>query len=105
MWKTKANDYLVVVEQFEHEVKVLSCNLEASVEREGVYLNKLSKLNNKTESKFNPQTPVYNTKSNMTEKRHRILALAKSGQDVDTIAGTLGLPYGEVELIVNLNIG
>ena len=102
-WKTKANNYLVVVEQLEREVKVLSCNLEASVEREGVYINKISKMQNKPEQKFATPPSLQKTKSNMTEKRHRVLSLAKYGQDVDTIANTLGLPHGEVELIVNLN--
>jgi hypothetical protein len=102
-WKKRANNYLVVAEQLERDIKVLSCNLEASVERESVYLKKLSTLNNKTEPKFTLQPSTYKPKSNMTEKRHRVLALAKYGQDVDTIANTLGLPHGEVELIVNLN--
>lgn len=102
-WKTRANNYVVVVEQLEKDVQILSCNLEASIEREGLYLNKLSNLNKKAASKPVAQIPSNKPKSDMTEKRHRVLSLAKYGQDVDTIANTLGLPHGEVELIVNLN--
>jgi len=42
-------------------------------------------------------------KSNMTERRHRVLTLAARGQDAKKIASTLGMMPGEVELIINLN--
>jgi DNA-binding NarL/FixJ family response regulator len=42
-------------------------------------------------------------KPTMTERRHRVLTLAKRGQDAESIAATLGMLPGEVELIVNLN--
>lgn len=106
-WKTKANDYLIVAEHLEKEVKVLGCNLEASIEREGLYINKIAKLQNTHQPKFelppSANKEQSSLKPNMTEKRHRVLSLAKYGQDVDTIANTLGIPHGEVELIVNLN--
>lgn len=47
------------------------------------------------------QTPV----SNITERRHRVLNLAARGQDAETIAATLGLLRGEVELIINIGRG
>ncbi len=39
----------------------------------------------------------------MTERRHRVLSLARRGLDVGLIATSLGLPHGEVELIIELN--
>lgn len=42
-------------------------------------------------------------KLNMTERRHRVITLAARGQSAETIAGTLGMMPGEVELIMNLN--
>jgi hypothetical protein len=45
---------------------------------------------------------VTNTKPNITERRHRVRSLARRGQDAQTIAQTLGMPYGEVELMINL---
>jgi DNA-binding NarL/FixJ family response regulator len=39
----------------------------------------------------------------MTERRHRVLSLARRGVDAEQIAETLGMPYGEVELIISLN--
>ena len=38
----------------------------------------------------------------MTERRHRILTLARRGMRGTAIAETLGMPHGEVELIINL---
>ncbi|HQU86053.1 MAG TPA: hypothetical protein PKY59_23200 [Pyrinomonadaceae bacterium] len=48
------------------------------------------------------EKPVVN-KSNITERRHRVLTLASRGQSPETIASTLGMMPGEVELIINLN--
>ena len=44
-------------------------------------------------------------KRNIKERRRQVLTLAKRGQDTETIATTLGMLRGEVELIVNLNHG
>ena len=42
-------------------------------------------------------------KLSMTERRHQVINLAGRGRNVDSIATTLGLFKGEVELILNLN--
>jgi len=42
-------------------------------------------------------------KPNITERRHRVITLAARGQNAETIAATLGMMPGEVELIINLN--
>lgn len=47
--------------------------------------------------------PVVAPKSSIVERRHRILSLAARGQNSETIAATLGMMPGEVELIINLN--
>lgn len=39
----------------------------------------------------------------ITERRHRVLTLAKRGLQAEQIADTLGVPHGEVELIISLN--
>lgn len=43
------------------------------------------------------------SKANITERRHRVLALASRGQSPETIALTLGMMPGEVELIIKFN--
>ena len=47
--------------------------------------------------------PKQPAKWNMTERRHHVLKLAARGQSHDSIAATLGMMPGEVELIINLN--
>lgn len=42
-------------------------------------------------------------KTNLTERRHRVLALARRGLDAAAVADSLGMPHGEVELIINLS--
>lgn len=39
----------------------------------------------------------------MTERRHRVLVLARRGMDTELIAETLGVPKGEIELIISLS--
>jgi hypothetical protein len=53
-----------------------------------------------SERELAPAEPM---KWNMTERRHHVLKLAARGQSADTIAVTLGMLPGEVELIINLN--
>ena len=42
-------------------------------------------------------------KPNITERRHRVLSLARRGQDARSIAATLNMPHGEVELMLSLS--
>jgi hypothetical protein len=42
-------------------------------------------------------------KPSITERRHRVLMLAKRGFDTGSIAATLGMPHGEIDLIIGLN--
>lgn len=43
------------------------------------------------------------SKLSITERRHRVLSLARRGLDVQSIASTVGVAQGEVELIIGLN--
>lgn len=43
------------------------------------------------------------SKLSMTERRHRVVTLASRGKSADSIAASLGLFKGEVELILRLN--
>jgi hypothetical protein len=49
------------------------------------------------------ETATESPKLNITERRHRVITLASRGQNAETIAATLGMLPGEVELIINLN--
>jgi DNA-binding NarL/FixJ family response regulator len=50
-----------------------------------------------------PLRPASPAKPNVTERRHRVLALARRGLDAPAIATALGVPHGEVELIIGLS--
>lgn len=50
-------------------------------------------------------TPAERCPSPMEEAEKKVLALASAGQDVASIAQSLGLGRGEVELILNLRPG
>jgi hypothetical protein len=41
--------------------------------------------------------------ASMTERRHRVMVLARRGMDTEMIAETLGVPKGEIELIISLS--
>ena len=56
-----------------------------------------------TDEVYDDTTPDEALKANITERRHRVVTLASRGQDAKTIAATLGMLPGEVELIINLN--
>lgn len=51
------------------------------------------------------ETPVASEpqKLTMTERRHRVSMLAGRGHSAESIASTLGMLQGEVELIINLS--
>lgn len=48
--------------------------------------------------------PLRTRKPTITERRHRVLSLARRGKDPRMIADTLGIPHGEVELMLNLHV-
>lgn len=43
------------------------------------------------------------TRQSVTERRHRVLTLSRRGMDVKAIAQTLGMPHGEVALIIRMS--
>jgi DNA-binding NarL/FixJ family response regulator len=47
--------------------------------------------------------PPVSTRQSVTERRHRVLTLARRGMDVKAIAQTLGMPHGEVGLIIRMS--
>lgn len=44
-----------------------------------------------------------NARQSVTERRHRVLTLARRGMDIKAIAQTLGMPHGEVALIIRMS--
>ncbi len=49
-----------------------------------------------------PEPQAGPTKLSLTERRHRVLSLARRGFDTDAISSLLNTPNGEIELILSL---
>lgn len=92
---------------FEHSLSEFSRDLDTLSRKTGEQSRRIAWL--ETRARTGHEQPVAvemasgaNSKPNITERRHRVRSLARRGQDALTIAQTLGMPYGEVELMINL---
>jgi len=99
--------------RIEEEITALSTDLDTVSRKSGEHGRRVAWLETKVRSprsekkvevealaSTNPGST--NQKPTITERRHRVLSLARRGQDPQTIARTLGMPHGEVELMINL---
>lgn len=105
---------LAVVLQTEHEVEQLSRDLDKAAQRANESARRLAWLESRrggaavaaseaeTLAAETTSEPV-NEKTSMTERRHRVLSLARRGLDAKDISSTLGVPHGEVDLIIELS--
>jgi hypothetical protein len=93
---------------FQNSMSDFSRDLDTLSQKAGEQARKIAWLeararSGRKEQSVEPEMVVEGTpKPNITERRHRVLSLVRRGQDVQTIAQTLGMPYGEVELMINL---
>jgi len=94
--------------RLEEELTALSSDLDTVSRKAGEHGRRVAWLESRVRS---PRTETRTTeetitlsqqKPTITERRHRVLSLARRGQDAQTIARTLGMPHGEVELMINL---
>lgn len=105
----------ILAEQSSETEKTLeNCKreLEQATEQNADFARRIAWLETRQrQAKTAPETvePEPQTASNgspkqtMSERRHRVLKLAAKGQNAETIAATLGMLAGEVELILNLD--
>lgn len=98
-----------LTEIIEEEMGAVSRNLETVLTQSADQTRRVAWL----ETRVRPSAPAARQKVNeplaqpsktsLTEYRHRVLALAQRGLDVNTIANMLGEMPGEIELIINLH--
>jgi DNA-binding NarL/FixJ family response regulator len=94
--------------EFENSLSEFSRDLDTLSRKAGEQSRRIAWLETRTRTGRTEQPVIpemvtgTNPKPNITERRHRVLSLARRGQDVETIARTLGMPHGEVELMINL---
>ena len=93
----------------EEEIAEFNRTLEAASKQATEQAQRIAWL----ESRVRPGTPMQRqqpaellnmpARPSITERRYRVLSLARRGMDVSTIAAMLGEPHGEVELIIGLS--
>jgi len=95
--------------RFEEELADLSRDLDTASRQSADWGRKIAWLESRVRGGHQEArvtetaaTATTNGKLNITERRHRVLSLARRGQDAQTISRTLGMPHGEVELMINL---
>lgn len=107
----RAEDLHAVILQLENEMDAMSGDLDHAAERTNDYGRRVAWLETRIRTSAGATAPPdpeplfvedAQTRSNITERRHRVLKLHARGQDARTIAATLGMPHGEVELIIGL---
>jgi hypothetical protein len=105
LWQTMA----AVELRIDDEMIALSADLDTISGKSGEHGRRVAWLETKVRSargEIKPVTEMVSAvtpKPTITERRHRVLSLARRGQDLQTIARTLGMPHGEVELMISLS--
>lgn len=103
--RAQAQEMTLLTRRFEEEINALNRNLPLVLERAAVQ-TVAQTVARTVAPKPEPEEELAilpDTKPTMMERRRRVLALARRGQDADTISNMLGMPNGEVELIMNLS--
>jgi hypothetical protein len=106
--RRRFQDWVALGTELNTELADLSRDLDSTSRQSGEHSRKLAWLeararSRETDARLVDETvPAVSSKPNITERRHRVLSLSRRGQDPKTIARTLGMPHGEVELMINL---
>jgi hypothetical protein len=92
------------------ELCELSRDLDAATERTNELARRVAWLEARRSAGLAPAAPAAAegerarpSKPHITERRHRVLMLARRGQNPDIIAATLNMTRGEVELIIGMS--
>lgn len=95
--------------RLEQDLHELSRDLDTATERATHQARRIAWLESRVhpgkqlEALHAPETSFDKGRPPMTERRHRVLTLARRGQAAETIAATLNMAQGEVELIIGLS--
>jgi hypothetical protein len=109
LFRTRAANRLMAesLGRAEADLAELSQDLDTVSKKFGELARKLVTLeSNASELSFTTATEeaatVTSQKLTITERRHRVRVLARRGKNAEAIAATLGMPRGEVQLIMGL---
>jgi hypothetical protein len=106
--RRQKRSWLETSKRFDEEIASLSRDLDTASRQSGEHVRRIAWLEARARSTQAPApTPQVETiakpRVTITERRHRVMSLARRGQDIDTIAQILGMNHGEVELMLNLS--
>ena len=103
------NNQLVLASEIDSRLKEVAQQLDTVTHRTAEQWQRLAQLESVTRTTAT-QTVVAavtaeraEVQPSVTERRRRVIKLAQRGMDVPSIARSLGVPYGEVSLIIGLN--
>lgn len=89
----------------ESELSQLSSDLDTASNRTATLDRRLTAFEQSHKAKRNAEQTEVATegrKLSITERRHRVISLWRRGQNVQSIARTLNMPDGEVELMISI---
>ena len=103
--RRQRQSWLEMSKRSDEEIASLSRDLDVASQKAGEHARRIAWLESRIRN-TQPVKPLVEApapqKITITERRHRVMSLAHRGQDVQTIASTLGMNHGEVELMINL---
>ena len=109
--RTELNQMAATAVNMETEMIGLSRDLDTITQRLAEHLRRLREIERRgtagvaaaVEGDLMVDRDSTPKKPSITERRHRVLSLARRGLKSEEIAATLNVPHGEVELMINLN--
>ena len=107
--RQQRRNFLALALQMERELSATSQDTTSAAQRASDLARRIALLEGrsrftKAEATDAPDAAFISAaKTPITERRHRVLSLARRGQDTGEIANLLGLTRGEVELIIGLS--
>lgn len=110
--RTAENNHRLLATDMDYRLNELQRHLDAVAQHTTAQLQRITQPLPRAEPPRAPQpAPAVataaaqptGTRQSVTERRHRVLTLARRGMDVKAIAQTLGMPHGEVGLIIRMS--
>ena len=104
------NSQQLLATDMDYRLNEIRHNLEAVAQHTSAQLQRIAQPIPASQPSRLPESAVAGTaaaptgsRQSVTERRHRVLTLSRRGLDVRTIAQTLGMPHGEVTLIIRMS--
>ncbi len=98
-----ANDMNYRLNEIRHNLEAVAQHTNAQLQRIGQPLPQAPRAPEPATATAAAAASPSGPRQSVTERRHRVLTLARRGMDVKAIAQTLGMPHGEVALIIRMS--